>query len=137
MSADNWDDNSFVKKSEPTILNPGRTNEKLIQYQFKAMQTINSLAENNGLSGLEISDLVNAINMSCFNKTANPNDTICGYLDKLIAQFTEAYKFGTAQTYKDCKRFVERRSRADLKFSGLTNSLLNKMETAHLGKLPK
>lgn len=131
ISSDNFDEVKFILKSEPTVLNYQKTNERLMYYHLTAVQTINRLAADNAIISIDIIDLVNAISLACFNVSTMNVFSFGSYTDSIIAQLTLSKKFGNAKCYVQAKEFILRRFGRDIQFSELTNQVLKKMEAAH------
>lgn len=134
VTASLWNKHTFIPKSDTAVLNYKLTNERLKGYEHKALQTINRLAGDNSLDSMDITELVNAISLACFNTaTVKKEFTFFTFTDDVIDQLKKAKKFGTADCYTDTKSFVLRRFGRDLRFQELTYTALTKMEAAHYG----
>lgn len=134
VTAEFWNENTFIGRKDPEIKNYKLTNDKLKGYELKASQTINQLAGENALDGMDIAELVNAISLACFNASTDKKEfTFGSYTDTVIAQLKQAKQYGTADCYADAKSFVERRYGRDVRFQELTYTALKKMEASHYG----
>jgi integrase/recombinase XerD len=131
ITADNWHDKKFIKESETTVLNPSYTNERLVSYYLKALQTINRLASDNALINMSVTDLANEISLACFNSNSKIGYTFGTYTDTIIEQLSQSKKYGNAECYADAKSFILRRMGRDIQFSELTYNALKRMEALH------
>ncbi|MEI6061249.1 MAG: site-specific integrase [Bacteroidota bacterium] len=127
----NFDTATYIKNKEPNVKNVKLTNERLREYHLKAIHCINTLAANNILAMMDITELSNAVSLACFNASISREYTFGTYTDKLVSQLKESLKYGNAECYRQTKEFVLSRMAKDIRFPELTYQALLKMQTAH------